>query len=197
MVEWDAAITIGCEVRIRRVGASGLRLLPAGIEADDAERVVAIVAAGEGGLYKLTPRTALAGALLGHRVGDVVRVSTSAGTVEFEVMAVVPQKPAARTCLDLGTMGAAAGGESGANGGPVVHVGDVVDVKDGQLEEWWRIVPHGEADALRRLISEDSPLGRALLGHKAGDVVCVRAPETPRTGRLVTVMAVKPAGPWE
>src|SRR5207249_3257801 len=70
---------------------------------------------------------------------------------------------------------------------PLVQVGDVVDVLDGELNEWWRIVPHHEADAMRRCISVDSPLARALLGHSSGEVVHVR-------GRAVTIVAVKRLG---
>ena len=35
---------------------------------------------------------------------------------------------------------------------------------------------HTDADPQRRRISENSPLGRALLGHVAGDEVEVRGP---------------------
>jgi transcription elongation factor GreA len=78
--------------------------------------------------------------------------------------------------------------------GRVVQLGDVVDVRDGELQEWWRIVTHVDADAARRLISEESPLGRALLGHRPGEVVSVRAPGAPGTARPVTILAVTPAG---
>ncbi len=73
----------------------------------------------------------------------------------------------------------------------VVQVGDVVDVQDGQLREWWRIVPHHEADAMRRRISENSPLARGLLGHGVGEVIRVRAPGEPGAGRAVTILAMK------
>jgi transcription elongation GreA/GreB family factor len=69
-------------------------------------------------------------------------------------------------------------------------VGAWVTVQDGELEELWRIVPRMEADVLRRWISEECPLARAVLGHTAGDVVQVRGPEG---RRLVTVLAVQPA----
>jgi transcription elongation factor GreB len=77
----------------------------------------------------------------------------------------------------------------------VAHVGDVVHVQDGELEEWWRIVPPEEADAARRFISEETPMARALLGHRAGDVVSVRAPGAPR-GWPVTILAVGANGAW-
>jgi transcription elongation GreA/GreB family factor len=77
----------------------------------------------------------------------------------------------------------------------VDHVGDVVHVQDGELEEWWRIVPPEEADAARRFISEQTPMARALLGHRAGDVVSVRAPGAPR-GWPVTILAVDAIKAW-
>jgi transcription elongation factor GreA len=72
-------------------------------------------------------------------------------------------------------------------------VGDVVHIQDGQLEEWWRIVPPEEADAARRLISEETPMAQALLGHRAGETVHVRAPGATR-GWPVTIVAVEAIG---
>jgi transcription elongation GreA/GreB family factor len=78
-----------------------------------------------------------------------------------------------------------------------VRVGDVVHVQDGQLDEWWRIVPSGEADAMKRLISEETPLARALLGHRAGEVVRVRAPGAPQRGWPVTILDIGSPGAWD
>jgi transcription elongation GreA/GreB family factor len=69
-------------------------------------------------------------------------------------------------------------------------VGAWVTIQDGESEELWRIVPRIEADVLRRWMSEECPLARAILGHAAGDVVQVQGPEG---RRLVTVLAVQPA----
>jgi len=77
-----------------------------------------------------------------------------------------------------------------------VTIGDVVHVRDGQLSEWWRIVPHHEADAMRRRISERTPMAQALLGHLAGEVVRVPEPGSPRQCRLVTIVAVDVAEAW-
>jgi transcription elongation GreA/GreB family factor len=74
-----------------------------------------------------------------------------------------------------------------------VQVGDVVHVEDGELEEWWRIVPQREADAQRRWISEDSPLAQAVLGRRAGEVVRVRAPGALVTGWPATIVAIEAA----
>ncbi len=68
-----------------------------------------------------------------------------------------------------------------------VRVGSWVTVRDGGLEEAYRVVPVEDADALRRLISEASPLGRALLGHQAGEQVRVQAPGGRRPVEIISV----------
>ncbi len=64
-------------------------------------------------------------------------------------------------------------------GDGTVRIGSWVKVRDGLLQEDWRIVPPDEADAMRRHISETCPLARALLGHQVGDQVSVQAPQGP------------------
>jgi transcription elongation factor GreA len=69
-----------------------------------------------------------------------------------------------------------------------VTLGSWVTVQAGELQEAWRVVDPAEADAARRLISADYPLGRALLGHRAGEQVRVDSPG----GRWpVTILAVE------
>ena len=68
----------------------------------------------------------------------------------------------------------------------MVTVGSWVTVRDGELEESWRVVDASEADAARRLISSQTPLARAILGHRPGDVVRVMGPER----RPVTILSV-------
>jgi transcription elongation factor GreA len=53
----------------------------------------------------------------------------------------------------------------------VVAVGAEVKVSSDEGEEAYSIVGAAEADPLNGRISNESPLGRALLGHKAGDEV--------------------------
>ena len=63
-------------------------------------------------------------------------------------------------------------------GTDVVSAGTKVNVKDlddGEEAEYL-IVGSTEADPMKGKISDESPLGSALLGHKAGDVVVVEAP---------------------
>lgn len=59
----------------------------------------------------------------------------------------------------------------------VVEVGDTVGIRlDDGTEERYLIVHGFEVELGDRRISPDSPLGRAVLGRRVGDVVGVRAP---------------------
>ena len=60
----------------------------------------------------------------------------------------------------------------------VVSVGAKVKVKDRAdgSEEEYSIVGSTEADTMEGKISDESPVGNALLGHKLGEVVTVEAP---------------------
>jgi transcription elongation factor GreA len=53
----------------------------------------------------------------------------------------------------------------------VATVGAQVTVSDEDGDETYAIVGAAEADPLKGRISNESPLGRALLGHRAGDEV--------------------------
>ena len=57
-----------------------------------------------------------------------------------------------------------------------VTIGSCVRVKDRDGEEEYTIVGGEDADAARYLISMESPLAVALLGHAEGEQVKVRAP---------------------
>jgi transcription elongation GreA/GreB family factor len=58
----------------------------------------------------------------------------------------------------------------------MVMVGSSVRIRDGDVDEEWRIVARHEADALERRKSEECPLARALLGRQVGDRVRVHSP---------------------
>jgi transcription elongation factor GreA len=59
----------------------------------------------------------------------------------------------------------------------VIQVGSKVKVKEDSYDpEEYVIVGHAEADPRLGRISNESPLGKALLNHKAGDKVKVEAP---------------------
>lgn len=59
-----------------------------------------------------------------------------------------------------------------------VSFGLVVKVKDNEFgdEMEFKIVGATEANSLKGKISNESPLGKALIGAKKGDVVSVEAP---------------------
>jgi transcription elongation factor GreA len=60
----------------------------------------------------------------------------------------------------------------------VVHIGSHVTVKDLEenVEEEYVIVGATEADPMKNRISNESPVGKALMGAKVGDQVEVSAP---------------------
>jgi transcription elongation factor GreA len=61
----------------------------------------------------------------------------------------------------------------------VVHIGSKVRVYDEDFEEEsvYEITGTTEANAMENKISNDSPVGSALLKHKVGDVVKIAAPD--------------------
>jgi transcription elongation factor GreA len=59
----------------------------------------------------------------------------------------------------------------------VVSLGSQVVIRDEEGEEYrWTIVGSAEANPRQSRISNESPVGQALMGHKAGDKVRVDAP---------------------
>lgn len=61
-------------------------------------------------------------------------------------------------------------------GGDVVAVGSIVTVKKGDREMTYTIVGPYEAKPEEGRISDESPLGKAFLGHRVGDSVSVTTP---------------------
>lgn len=57
-----------------------------------------------------------------------------------------------------------------------IGLGNTVLVEVNKIEKTYQIVGAQEADPLNGKISNESPLGNAFLGHKAGDKVEVRTP---------------------
>ena len=55
------------------------------------------------------------------------------------------------------------------------HKVKVEDMEDSSVEEYY-IVGSTEADPMKGKISDESPVGAALLGHKIDEVVAVEAP---------------------
>ena len=69
----------------------------------------------------------------------------------------------------------------------VVGVGTTVKVESDDGSEKYAIVGPAEADPLHGMISNESPLGRALLGHKAGDEVEWSAPSGTSRVKILAV----------
>ena len=69
----------------------------------------------------------------------------------------------------------------------MVGVGTTVKVETIEGAEKYAIVGPAEADPLKGMISNESPLGRALLGHKAGDEVEWSAPSGVSRVKILTV----------
>jgi transcription elongation factor GreA len=65
--------------------------------------------------------------------------------------------------------------------GDMVTVGVMVHVKDQKTDksQKYKIVGSAEANPAEQKLSNESPVGRALLGHKRGDVVSVPVPRGP------------------
>jgi len=72
----------------------------------------------------------------------------------------------------------------------IVGVGSKVKVLDMEYNEEveYTIVGSTEADPVKGLISNDSPLGTALLSHSAGDTVVVDAPQGPISYKILELM---------
>lgn len=75
-------------------------------------------------------------------------------------------------------------------GPPIVRIGMQVDVtSDTGAPRTFKLVETFEADPKSGLISDQSPVGKALMGHKEGDQVTV---STPGGVSTYTIQAVKP-----
>ena len=70
----------------------------------------------------------------------------------------------------------------------VVSVGVLVHVKDQKSGDSrkFQIVGSAEADPAESTLSNESPIGKALVGHKRGDVVTVEVPRGPKRKLKIT-----------
>jgi transcription elongation factor GreA len=76
-------------------------------------------------------------------------------------------------------------GASGPSG--VVRLGSTVTVEIDGVEETYTITGQVEAKPREGKISNESPVGRALLGHRAGQTVEIQTPRAPMTAKIVRV----------
>jgi transcription elongation factor GreA len=70
----------------------------------------------------------------------------------------------------------------------VVSVGTVVHVKDQKTEKStkYHIVGSAEANPSEAKLSNESPVGKALLGHKRGEIVKIPVPRGPARQLKIT-----------
>ncbi len=68
-----------------------------------------------------------------------------------------------------------------------VGIGSTVDVESEDGKETFRIVGSAEANPAEGRISNESPVGRALLGHRKGDKVQVSVPAGSWTYKIVSI----------
>lgn len=73
-----------------------------------------------------------------------------------------------------------------ASGTGVIEVGSVVHADNGS-KHTWHIVGSSEADPMNGKISNESPLGMALLGKRTGDTVAISTPRGQVTYTIVKV----------
>jgi transcription elongation factor GreA len=69
-----------------------------------------------------------------------------------------------------------------------VSFGSIVHVKDQKTgdSQKFQIVGSTEADPLEQKLSNESPIGKALIGHKRNDVVSVEVPRGPKKKLKIT-----------
>lgn len=70
--------------------------------------------------------------------------------------------------------------------GATVTVVEIEDGEEGENEEY-KIVGSQEADPMNGLLSEESPIGKALLGHEAGEIVTAEVPDGVLTFKIVSI----------
>lgn len=75
----------------------------------------------------------------------------------------------------------------GKSAGGVIGLGSTVAVRAGGTERTYVIVGAQEADPLQGRISNESPLGQAFFGKRAGDTVQVSAPAGTQTYDILRV----------
>lgn len=76
----------------------------------------------------------------------------------------------------------------GGNGNGAVTIGNTVKVLVNEKEKEYMIVGPQEADPLKGLISNESPIGEALIGHKKDEEIEV---ETPAGKQRYKILEIK------
>lgn len=69
-----------------------------------------------------------------------------------------------------------------------VQIGSTIEVDSAHGRETFTIVGSEEADPLAGKISNESPMGRAFLGHGVGESVAIRTPQGDETYKVRKIM---------
>ena len=69
----------------------------------------------------------------------------------------------------------------------IVQLGSLVTIEIGGVERSYRILGSAETDPLKNVISQNSPVGSALLNHKAGDTVIVHLESGDKSFKIVRI----------
>lgn len=69
----------------------------------------------------------------------------------------------------------------------IVEFGSKVNISDGNTQETYTIVSMYESDLSKKLLSQESPIGAALLGKKKGDTVQVTTPAGTTTYTILSI----------
>lgn len=70
--------------------------------------------------------------------------------------------------------------------GGKVQLGSVVTLKNGKVKEF-QVVGTVEADPLNGKISDESPIGKALIGKKVGDAVEIKTPAETTSYKITAI----------
>src|ERR1700752_1086041 len=73
----------------------------------------------------------------------------------------------------------------------MVRVGSVVHVKEGNKSTKYTIVGSAEASPAEMKLSNESPIGKALLGHKRGEEVVITTPRGQRNLKITKIDIAK------
>lgn len=69
---------------------------------------------------------------------------------------------------------------------PMIKLGDSVTIEISGKKMEIKVVPTMEADPLSNKLSEDSPIGKALIGRKAGETVTLMTPAGEQTVSIIS-----------